>query len=106
MTTLRALATLAAGVSHLSAQGPAGVRVLLGLTDTAETRWDGSASARGAKITGIDPWRFEGTDAVLENSSWRISTHPIRLFGGQIQAPRPVVANGVIVWLDRAADDV
>ena len=62
--------------------------------------------ARGAKITAIDPWRFEGADVLLENNSWRVSTHPIRLFGGQIQPLRPVVANGVIVWLDRAADDV
>ena len=90
----------------LHAQGAAGVRVILGLTDTAETKWDGSASARGTKITGLEPWRFEKPDALLENNSWRISTHPIRLFGGQAAAaPRPVVANGVIVWLDSAAAD-
>jgi len=105
MTTLRTLAILVATLAPVSAQDPADVRVLLGLTDAAETKWDGSASARGAKITAIDPWRFDGSDAVLPNNAWRVSTHPIRLFGGQLQAPRPVVGNGVIIWLDRAADD-
>ncbi|MEK7407038.1 MAG: hypothetical protein AAB225_18350 [Acidobacteriota bacterium] len=76
-----------------------GVRLILGLTDKTETRWDGSVAADRARITAIDPWRFEGADAVLNGSSWRLSTHPIRLFGGQQAAQRPVVANGVIVWL-------
>ena len=106
MMLLKALPIFLASLAPLPAQGPAGVRVLLGLTDTTETKWDGSASARGAKIVSLEPWLFEGSDALAENSSWRVSTHQIRLFGGQIQAPRPVVANGVIVWMDRAADDV
>jgi len=80
-----------------------GVRVLLGLTDKASTRWDGDVSARGARIVSLEPWRFEGEDAITGNQ-WRMSTHPIRLFGGAAQAPRPVVANGVIVWLDGESD--
>ena len=35
-----------------------GVRLLLGLTDTAETAWDGAASVRGAKITELKPADF------------------------------------------------
>ena len=78
-----------------------GVRVLLGLTDQASTKWDGGVSARGARIVSLEPWRFEGEDAIAGNQ-WRMATHPIRLFGAQ--GPRPVVANGVIVWLDGESD--
>lgn len=77
----------------------AGVRLVLGLTDQAETKWDGSVSVSRGRIEGIDPWRFEGDDAVLDGSSWRVSTHRIRLFGGGRQGQPPFVANGVLVWL-------
>lgn len=106
MRIIRALTLSLLGLASVSAQGPTGVRLVLGLTDTAETRWDGSATVRGATITSMDPRRFESSDALLENNAWRVSTHPIRLFGGQIQVPRPVVANGVILWLDRSGEDV
>lgn len=74
-----------------------GVRVLLGLTDEASTKWDGSATVRGATIAAVDPWRFEEDDAVLDGGSWRCSTHNIRLFGRR--ADKPVVANGVFLRL-------
>src|SRR5262245_50625858 len=86
-----------------AAHAATGVRILLGLTDTASKKWDGGVSARGARIVSLEPWRFEGSDAITGNQ-WRFSTHPVRLFGGQIQAPRPVVANGVIVWLEGESD--
>ena len=77
-----------------------GVRVILGLADTKTAKWDGSATSEGGRITSVEPWRFDGDDEVLGNNSWRVSTHPIRLFGGgQQQAPQ-MVANGVILWLD------
>ena len=81
--------------------GPVAVRILLGVTDKEPTRWDGSVSARGAKISGIDSWRFEQPDAISGNS-WKASTRPARLFGGAIQFDLPavpVVPNGVIVLL-------
>ena len=105
MKTVLLLTVFLSLTTGLQAQGARGVRVLLGLTDTAETKWDGSASARGAKISGLEPWRFEKPDELLQNNSWRLSTHPIRLFGAAAQAPRPVVANGVIIWLDSASPD-
>ena len=64
-----------------AAHGATGVRVLLGLTDKASTKWDGGVSARGARIVSLEPWRFEGADAITGNQ-WRVSTHPVRLFGG------------------------
>lgn len=83
-----------------------GVRVLFGVTDTSEVKWDGSATARGARITSIEPWRFDVGDAVVSDNSWQVSTHRIRLFGGgQLVAPN-VVANGVILWLDKDDDAI
>src|SRR5260370_15580475 len=81
------------------AQGPVSIRVLLGATDAESTVWDGGVRARGASIVSIEPWRFEGTDA-LDGNRWRASTHPARRFGGANQAPAPpVVANGGILTL-------
>ena len=40
-----------------------GVRLLLGVTDRAEAKWDGSVSAERGRILSIDGWRFEGEDA-------------------------------------------
>ncbi|MCP4249499.1 MAG: hypothetical protein GY778_20855, partial [bacterium] len=79
-----------------------GVRVLLGLTDTESTRWDGTASTTGATIATIDPWRFESDDAI-DGNSWRLVTRNIQLFGSS--AKKPVVANGVILRLTNARED-
>jgi hypothetical protein len=92
------LVTLAA-----PARPAVGVRLVLGLTDTEFTKWDGGVTARGASITSIEPWRFEGKDAINGNQ-WTISTHNIRLFGGQNAPAGVVISNGVIVWLDGESD--
>jgi hypothetical protein len=79
-----------------------GVRVILGLGDTSPTKWDGSAAVSGASIRGVEPWRFEGPDAISGNS-WKVSTRAIRLFGGaNRKGTPPIVANGVIVGLSGA----
>ena len=84
----------------------AGVRLILGLTDRSSVRWDGSATARGARITSIEPWRFDADDAIQSGNAWRVATHPIRLFGAQAaQLANLFVANGVIVWLADERDD-
>jgi hypothetical protein len=84
---------------------PHGVRVVLGLTDKAATTWDGSVTVDRGRAGSIEGWRFEGEDAV-DGASWRAATRPIRLFGGAAagQGQRPIVANGVIVWLDQAEE--
>jgi len=89
----------AAAALCASGQTPVSVRVLLGATDTESTVWDGGVTAQGASILSIEPWRFEGTDAIHGNS-WSISTHNARRFGGANQGPEPpVVANGVVITL-------
>ncbi len=80
-----------------------GVRLILGLGDAMNTKWDGTAAVRNATLASIEPWRFETPDRVT-GSSWTCSLHPIRLFGGQ-NAPQPVpVANGVTLWLTGASE--
>ncbi|MBZ5612057.1 MAG: hypothetical protein LAP38_27685 [Acidobacteriia bacterium] len=91
----------------LRADASTGVRVLFGIGDRTETKWDGSARSTGAEIKLIEPWRFEGGDAIT-GSSWRASTHPIQLFGGRglfgnVQE-LPIVANGVVLSLSDAPD--
>ena len=76
-------------------------RILLGLTDTTSTRWDGGLTISGGALARIEPWRFDMQDAFGEQSAtgaqWRVATHPIRLFAGQnAQANPPIVANGVV----------
>ena len=85
-----------------------GVRILLGIGDTQATRWNGNVTARGAQIASLEPWRFEGQDALLPGNAWRMQVHNIRLFGGGGQfAMRnlPWVPNGVIVRLSNANPD-
>ena len=92
----------------LQAHAAVGVRVIFGLTDRGETKWDGSATARSGHIASVEPWRFEGTDAV-QGTSWTASTHEVRLFGGRglfgQSQTLPFVANGVVLYLDDASDN-
>ena len=55
-----------------SAQGHVSIRVLLGASDTESTSWDGGVRAQGASIVSIEPWRFEGADAI-DGHHWRLS---------------------------------
>lgn len=97
-----ALSLLLLGSVVIPVQAAVGVRIVFGLTDQADTVWDGSVTARGATVAGIEPWRFEGADAI-NGSSWKASTHEVRLFGGRglfgATQTIPIVANGVVVLL-------
>ena len=89
-------------ISFSSAQAQIGIRVLFGINDTESVRWDGTIAAQGARIVSLEPWRFEGTDAIV-GSTWHANTRAIRLFnaGTQISSRgvSNVVANGIIVNL-------
>jgi hypothetical protein len=60
--------------------------------------------AQGAEVTSLEPWRFEGTDAIT-GAVWSLSTRSIRLFGAAPAGGRPVVANGIIVNLTAHSND-
>ncbi|MBL8230797.1 MAG: hypothetical protein JNL98_20050, partial [Bryobacterales bacterium] len=103
---IRTLSLLFVTLSLLPAQSKVGVRILMGLTDRESASWDGSVTARGARVTSIEPWRFEADDAILDGNAWRVSTRAPRLFGAAQQANRNLVANGVVVWMDQDAGSV
>ncbi len=56
-------------LASLPAQAAVGVRLLLGVTDSESAKWDGSVAAKGARITSIEPWRFDTGDALLSAGS-------------------------------------
>src|SRR6266498_1074529 len=87
------------------ASGASGVRLLLGVTDRESTKWDGSVTARGARITALEPWRFDGEDSLGAGNTWHLSTHLIRLLGAARVIQPTTVANGVIVWLEDERND-
>src|SRR5947208_751076 len=94
----------------LLAASPAGaavaVRILLGVGEGAAAKWDGGVTARGARITSIEPWRFDGDDAMLPGNRWKIATHPTRRFGTAVNpAARTFSANGVVVQLEGETED-
>src|SRR5438067_415449 len=82
-----------------------GVRILLGVGDSVSTDWSGGVSAQAARIISVEPWRWDGDDALQPGNRWKMSSHNIRLFGGLLGVPRPVVANGVLVLLDEESED-
>ncbi|PYT14614.1 MAG: hypothetical protein DMG59_16700 [Acidobacteria bacterium] len=85
----------------LLADGDTGVRILLGVGDQTPATWDGEVSVQGARIAVVEPWRFDAGDAMLPGNAWKITTHPVRRFGGGAQGVAPVVANGILILLDR-----
>ncbi len=74
---------------NVKAQAPAAFRVLLGVTDTGSTRWDGSFKVTQAGQYSLEPWRFEGIDNIY-GELFHISTHT-----GYMGSP--TFANGFII---------
>src|SRR5580704_13879507 len=63
--------------------GPAGAdfRILLGVNDKTPTKWDGSITVSGGKITGVRGWRFTPADSA-DTSSWKAATRNAALRKG------------------------
>ena len=78
--------------------------VILGVGDRAETNWDGSITASGATILGIQGWRFSATDTILGTSGWKLSTRPSA--PGPQGTSGPVQENGIIVTIAAASTPV
>ncbi len=108
MKLFRTIVVLAVAVLPSSAQINSTIRILLGVGDTASNRWDGTVQASGASITGVVPWRFEGSDGISSNNVWHCSTHLVRLFNGTTPASLPgngIVANGILLDLSSSSPD-
>src|SRR4029077_14113969 len=67
------------------AQSVVGLRILFGLEGKIGDQWDGSVTAQGARITSVEPWRFDSGDQMGSNNSWKASVHAMRTFGGAQQ---------------------
>jgi hypothetical protein len=84
------------------AQTPAAFRILLGVTDTSVTRWDGSLKVTQAGQYSLEPWRFEGADSI-NGELFHFSTHPGHFFGAQ-NSGGPPLANGFILTATAVGD--
>ncbi|HXW13920.1 MAG TPA: hypothetical protein VEN79_05360, partial [Terriglobia bacterium] len=87
--------------SWLYAQAPASFRVLLGVTDSASTRWDGTITPKQAGHITTEGWRFEGVDNI-DGTLFHLNTHPVRIFNNPTGGN--VVANGFIINADAVSD--
>ena len=83
-------------------------RILLGLSDTEPTSWDGSIRITGGKVHSIEVWR-PGPDDRIDGRTWKLSSHRLPVQGAAAIAagrPGPMVENGLLVsteLLDPAA---
>ena len=90
----RRQSSIAATPAPLMPDSEMSFRILLGLTDTKVTPWDGTISVTEGTIVSLEPWRFDDNDAVNGTSGWKLSTHQVRVFGAGPN--RPVAANGIV----------
>ena len=51
-----------------------GVRVRFGVGDREPGVWDGSVTVADGKLLGIDGWRFQQMDGVVDVTSWKAQT--------------------------------
>ncbi|HTM48915.1 MAG TPA: hypothetical protein VL285_09555 [Bryobacteraceae bacterium] len=106
MNTTVLIPTLTLLLAAVPADAAVAVRILLGVNDTSSTNWSGGVTARGAKITAVEPWRFDGDDAMQPGNRWKISTHVTRRFGTATNpAAATYYANGVVVQLEGESED-
>src|ERR1700730_14004569 len=73
--------------------------VILGVGGKTPTNWDGSITATGATILGLQGWRLSGSDSISGTTSWKLSTRASPGSG-------PFKENGVIVTVSAAAGPV
>jgi hypothetical protein len=85
--TKRNLLLLLLSLSPLG-RAEVGVRPILGVTDTAPAKWDGSVASSRGRVTRIDPWRFEQEEAIVGDSAWKASTVASGCFSGLPQVER------------------
>jgi hypothetical protein len=88
----------------LHAQVTAAYRVLLGVTDKAPIRWDGTFSGeRLGNITATE-WKF-GLGDNIDGQLFHLSSHPdVRFGGGGGGGGGPIAANGIILTADRVTE--
>jgi hypothetical protein len=91
---------LAASLSSPNAQA---YLIALGVNDAAPTTWDGSITATGATILGVQGWRFSSADSI-SGTSWKLATRTAP--PPPLQTSGPMQENGVIVTVSAASGPV
>ena len=76
--------------------------IILGVGDTAATKWDGSIIVTGSNIQILRGWRFADTDAVSGTTGWTMSTRTTP----SLNPPGPVQENGIIVKVTDSASPI
>jgi len=84
----------AAPAAQPAPEGEVSFRILLGLTDTTSTSWDGSISVSPGAVVRLEPWRFDDGDRLEGTAGWKIYTHQNRVFGGTPPLPPGRLAPG------------
>ncbi|MBI5772659.1 MAG: hypothetical protein HZA89_02820, partial [Verrucomicrobia bacterium] len=74
----------------------AGVRIRFGLTDTGNTKWDGTVSVAPGQVASISGWRFQQADKVEGTIGWKAETRPltVRRSNAQKQAAKKAAQQG------------
>src|SRR4051812_35095648 len=76
-----------------------GLRIRVGLKDTASSDWSGSISAGNAKVESIRGWRWMPGDGA-DGAGWKLTTRRAQPQGAAQRGQRmPMTDNGVIVTL-------
>src|SRR5690242_16483280 len=101
-SSVLAILTILLMPSVSRAQTRASFRVLLGVTDSMSTRWEGTIAVSQAGNYTVEGWRFQGPDTIdgnlfyIPTNSARLRTVP----SGEAN----IVANGFIITADAVSD--
>lgn len=83
----------------LRSQSPASYRILLGLTDAAPARWDGTFTGERVGSISASGWKFDSGDNI-DGSTFHLSTRADVRF----LSSGPTVPNGLILTPDRVTE--
>lgn len=74
-------------------------RILFGIGDKEPTDWSGRLELSGGRVLSLKGWRFAGSDASDDRSSWKASTRRGTPPAGAAEAgaPGPMLENGILV---------
>jgi hypothetical protein len=71
-----------------------GVRLRFGLTDTSNTKWDGTVAVAPGRVESISGWRFQQADKVEGTTGWKAETRPLTIRRTNAQKQKQKAAGG------------
>jgi hypothetical protein len=92
--TRSVLAALLAVFAVSASAADVGIRVRFGLTDTANTKWDGTVTVEPGQVVSIDGWRFQQLDKVDGTTGWKADTRPLTVRRTNAQKQKEKAAGG------------